>query len=932
MSPVLTGACSPNRSTMSSLSIACPGCQRQLVFPDHSVVGKTARCPECGQRFPIEVPAEAGLPTIEVSESPVVVRSRGRKSAGSRSSRRPAWMPLAITAGLGVVAVVLLFAFGVGGDGDPGGSVGQDQAAGVDEDQGPGDGAEPAVALPPAVQSTGTIRVETTPAGAMVLIDDQRVHNAEGKPQLSPCVVTASKGAHAVTIVREGFQDQTRQVTVSAKEVDLVFHAAREGASALLATRWFSDARVGEPVPIAAANAAGRPRDPWLSSDGLSLWFVADGTGGRGVYFATRPSSFDEFNHPQFVPITRGRDRRASPSVTTRGLLVYAVPEKAAIWGAVRGGPLQPFDDKQPLASSSKTSPRWTASQVLGGGLHLFFVESVGDVAKSFHASRIKTDVAFGPAEAFELPGIRPCLSGDGLRQYVFDGKTLVRWRRSSLRGRFARDETVAELELPDYVDDPLARQFAVSDDERWLVYSGGPSATAPMMMVRLHQRPNRGTLVVGTPAKPRPVVAKVDPKMSGKDREKKSAVKLMVGPKALAKAVKESPGKAAKSVKITELPLSTYMASWQKLLATRDYTAARSHLAAARRNPVLSDVDGLLEWDAQELASIEMFWKEARRVVSEMKPDDPVRIGSVKLKFVKFENDNLVCRGQAKRVERPLVKMAASDLVGLVESTLPAGDTAAQLRLGVFLYHDLQGRGSSAARRLQRAGPAGAEFLDRRGLRVMAEARAEIARNRPERALPLLARIEKTYSKTSAAKQVAGAWAELYSLAKWTRLGSRKWEVDGVAWRAAPGRSAGSLIVSPREMPGFDLSLEWKTEGETGQGGVFFRYAGTGNPTTGALKLQLSSDAGVAADQFSTGALFGVTAPTDNMAKPNGQWNTLKLRVDGDAVRVEINGRRVLMTTVADPDRPSVGHVALDGITGGITYRKVLLVPLAGR
>ena len=207
-------------------------------------------------------------------------------------------MPLAITAGLGVVAVVLLFAFGVGGDGDPGGSVGQDQAAGVDEDQGPGDGAEPAVALPPAVQSTGTIRVETTPAGAMVLIDDQRVHNAEGKPQLSPCVVTASKGAHAVTIVREGFQDQTRQVTVSAKEVDLVFQAAREGASALLATRWFSDARVGEPVPIAAANAAGRPRDPWLSSDGLSLWFVADGTGGRGVYFATRPSSFDEFNQP----------------------------------------------------------------------------------------------------------------------------------------------------------------------------------------------------------------------------------------------------------------------------------------------------------------------------------------------------------------------------------------------------------------------------------------------------------------------------------------------------------------------------------------------------------------------------------------------------------------------------------------------------------
>ena len=116
----------------------------------------------------------------------------------------------------------------------------------------------------------------------------------------------------------------------------------------------------------------------------------------------------------------------------------------------------------------------------------------------------------------------------------------------------------------------------------------------------------------------------------------------------ALAKSAKESPKKAAKPAKVTELPLSTYMVTWQKLLATRDYKAARSHLAAARRDPVVSGVDGLMKWDAQELASIETFWKEARRVVSEMKPDDPVRIGSVKLKFVKFENDILVCRGQA--------------------------------------------------------------------------------------------------------------------------------------------------------------------------------------------------------------------------------------------------------------------------------------------
>ncbi len=945
---------------MSSLSIACPGCQRQLVFPDHSVVGKTARCPECGTRFPIEAAAESVLPEIEVSESPVVVRNRGRRPSATRAPKastrptargRPAWLPLAITAVLGVVAVALLLMIAGGGGGGENPDDAGRSARGTGDADGAGEreaGTNPAVALPAASRATGTIRVETTPSGATVLIDDQRVYDADGTPLLTPCVVTAPKGSHAVTIIRRGFLDQTRQVNVSDKGVEAVFAEPREGTSAMLSTRWFVDAQVGQAVPIEAINAVGRPRDPWLGSDGLSLWFVADGTQGKGqgqgqgVYFATRPSSFDEFDQPQLVQITRGRDRRASPSVTSAGLLVYAVPEAATIWGAIRGGPLRPFDDKHALVSSPKTSPKWTAAQVLGGGLHLFWVEVMGEKSSSFHASRTKLDARFGEAEPSDLPGIRPCLSADGLRQYVFDGKTLIRWRRTSLRGRFAEDATVAELELTDYVDDPLARQFAVSDDERWLVYSRGPDEGAPMMIVRLHERPNRGVRVVGVPAPPRAVVARADTagkpgkKMASNSEPGTPAPGLVIDPKALTSkkngSAKDKPGAAAGKAVVPRLALSIYRDTWQRLLGARDYTAAAAHLAAAGRDKAMADSAELLKWDAEELALIEMFWKDARRVVAAMKPDDPVRIGSVRLKFVRFEKDILVARGQAKPIERPLAKMAASDLVGLVEPTLGDDDTAARLRLGVFLYHDLKGRGTSVAQRLARAGTAGTQFVDRQGLRLLFEAREEIARDRPERALPLLAAIEKKYARSSAAKGVPATLNTLYSLEKWTRRGSRRWQIDGVAWRAAAGRAAGSLVVSPREMAGFELSLEWKTEGETGQGGVFFRYAGSGNPSTGALKVQLSSDAGVAADQFSTGALFGVAPPSVNAVKPTGQWNALKLRVDGDAVRVEINGQRVLMTTVANPDLPAAGHVALDGIVGGITYRRVLLVPLAGR
>ncbi|MFP6702076.1 MAG: DUF1080 domain-containing protein [Planctomycetaceae bacterium] len=929
---------------MPSLTIACPGCQRRLVFPDHSVVGKTARCPECSERFPIEASVEEGLPEIAVSESPAVVRNRGRKSSESRSGgsgssrasrRRPAWLPLAITGVLGVVAVVLLLVFSGSGE-----TTSDDMAEGA-RAGGAADGGrsevskkDPAVAIPAASRATGTIRVETTPSGAMLLVDHQRVDDADGEPQLTPCIVTASKGSHAVTIIRRGFQDQTRQVKVSAREADAVFEPAREGTSAVLSTRWFVDPSVGQPLPIESVNAVGRVRDPWLGSEGLSLWFVADGSQGQGVYFATRASPFEEFGVAQFVPITRGRDQRGSPSVTSSGLLVYVVPGTASIWGATRGGPLRPFDDKQPLTSSFKTSPKWTAAQVLGGGLHLYWVETIRDTSTCLHASRPKLDAPFADAESFDLPGTRPCLSADGLRQYVFDGKTLVRWRRVSLRGRFAKDETVAELELPDYVDDPIAGQFAVSDDERWLVYSQSPEVGALMMMVRLHERPNRGSLVVGVPAPARPVVAQADKKkMAGADEPGTPAPKLVIDPKALEKSAKPSTDPAKGAVKaVPELALSVYRSTWHDLLSTRDYKAAAALLVSAGRDTGMAKFQDVLKWDAQELALIEMFWKDARRVVAALKPDDPVRFGSVRLKFVKFENDILVARGQSKPIERPLFKMAASDLVSLVEATLDADDTEAHLRLGVFLYMDLKGRGTSAARRLGRAGAAGSEFLDRRGLRVLAEAMAEIGRGRPERALPLLAKIEATYSKTSAAKKVAAAWNQLYSLEEWTRRGSRRWDVQGVAWRAGLGRSAGSLLLSPRKMAGFELSLEWKTEGETGQGGVFFRYAGSGNLPGDALKLQLSSDAGISADQFSTGALFGVSPPSVNAVKPTGEWNGLKIRVDGDAVRVEINGRRVLMTTVADTELPSSGYVALDGIAGGITYRRVLLVPLSGR
>ena len=111
--------------------------------------------------------------------------------------------------------------------------------------------------------------------------------------------------------------------------------------------------------------------------------------------------------------------------------------------------------------------------------------------------------------------------------------------------------------------------------------------------------------------------------------------------------------------------------------------------------------------------------------------------------------------------------------------------------------------------------------------------------------------------------------------------------------------------------------------------GGVYFRYSGQGNPNDNAFKVQLANDAGIAPDNFSTGALFTEFAPDVNAAKPAGEWNTLHIRVHGPDLVVTINGKQVLEAVAVAPDKPKKGYVALDGVAGGITYRKILVSEL---
>ena len=111
--------------------------------------------------------------------------------------------------------------------------------------------------------------------------------------------------------------------------------------------------------------------------------------------------------------------------------------------------------------------------------------------------------------------------------------------------------------------------------------------------------------------------------------------------------------------------------------------------------------------------------------------------------------------------------------------------------------------------------------------------------------------------------------------------------------------------------------------------GRSILRYSGEGDLYNNGFKIQLSNDHGVAPDQHSTGSLFSVEPPIRNAAKVGGAWNTFKMQVEDEDVQLTINDVKVLDTIASDPEIATKGFVALDGIEGGIVYRKVLLIEL---
>jgi hypothetical protein len=171
--------------------------------------------------------------------------------------------------------------------------------------------------------------------------------------------------------------------------------------------------------------------------------------------------------------------------------------------------------------------------------------------------------------------------------------------------------------------------------------------------------------------------------------------------------------------------------------------------------------------------------------------------------------------------------------------------------------------------------------------------------------------------------------------LSGWVVMHGGDWTVeDGVlvgrngrGWSTDP-KTSGSWLRSTREYENFILDLEFAIEGNSG---VFLRAGLERNPAFTGYEMQIVSDAGRPPTKGSSGGLYDVIAPLKNMARPTGQWNQVRILVEGPRIQVVWGGE--LVVDYDDAIRTARGYIGLQthDEKSVVRFRSVRLTELPG-
>jgi Domain of Unknown Function (DUF1080) len=142
--------------------------------------------------------------------------------------------------------------------------------------------------------------------------------------------------------------------------------------------------------------------------------------------------------------------------------------------------------------------------------------------------------------------------------------------------------------------------------------------------------------------------------------------------------------------------------------------------------------------------------------------------------------------------------------------------------------------------------------------------------------------------------------------------VGWRGWQMDSMpsGWGVREGaltrvRPAADIITTDK-FKNFELSLEWNVA-KNGNSGIFYRASEDDDAIYWtAPEMQVLDDAGHPDGQSrltAAGADYGLYPSPAGVVKPAGQWNAVRLVVNGNHVEHWLNGVKVVEYELLSPD-----------------------------
>jgi hypothetical protein len=144
------------------------------------------------------------------------------------------------------------------------------------------------------------------------------------------------------------------------------------------------------------------------------------------------------------------------------------------------------------------------------------------------------------------------------------------------------------------------------------------------------------------------------------------------------------------------------------------------------------------------------------------------------------------------------------------------------------------------------------------------------------------------------------------------TTAGWRGWKMDSMpsGWQVVDGTlkrvKPAADIITKEKFKNFELSLEWNIA-KNGNSGIFYRASEDDNAIYwSAPEMQVLDDVGHPDGQSrltAAGAAYGLYPSPVGVVKPAGQWNQVRLVVNGNHVEHWLNGVKVVEYELGSPD-----------------------------